>query len=271
MNLTIIYMVAGLSSRFGGKIKPLTEVGTNNETLIEISANQAIRAGFNKIIFIVGEHTEKPFKEKFRDKYKEIPVEYVLQSYNKEKRDKPWGTCDAACYVIEKISEPVVIAGGDDIYGEKTFEILAKHLKNSEDNITIVTELIKMLPENENAVNRGIFEIDENIYVINGREELNISKKNFKERGFNEKSPVSLSIFGLYPETLKLLKEKLDEFKMQNSDDRKAECYLNIKLIELIQDGKIKMKLYFTPERWFGITNPEDEIKIREELKKLKK
>ena len=68
MNLTIIYMVAGLSSRFGGKIKPLTEVGTNNETLIEISANQAIRAGFNKIIFIVGEHTEKPFKEKFGDK-----------------------------------------------------------------------------------------------------------------------------------------------------------------------------------------------------------
>jgi len=29
------------------------------------------------------------------------------------------------------------------------------------------------------------------------------------------------------------------------------------------------MKLYYTPEKWFGITNPEDEIKIREELRKI--
>ncbi len=31
------------------------------------------------------------------------------------------------------------------------------------------------------------------------------------------------------------------------------------------------MKLYYTPEKWMGITNPGDEIKVKEELKKLKK
>ena len=62
-------MVAGLSSRFGGKIKSFAKIGPNNETLIEYSLNQAIKTGFNKIIFIVSELTKKPFKEKFgRDK-----------------------------------------------------------------------------------------------------------------------------------------------------------------------------------------------------------
>jgi len=266
MDLTIIYMVAGMSSRFGGKIKQFAKVGPNNETLIEISVNQAINAGFNKIIFVVGEHTKKPFKELFGNKYKSIPIEYAFQNYDKTKRDKPWGTCDAVCSAIELIKEPFVIATGDDIYGEKTFEILANHLQTSKDDTTVVTKLIEMLPEN-NSVCRGIFEVNENDYVINGVESVNINRQNFKERGFTENSPVSISIFGLHPNTLKLLKEKLNDFKQQNNDDRKSECYLNIKLIELIQKKKIKMKLYYTPEKWLGITNPKDEIKVREELK----
>jgi len=267
MDLTIVYMVAGLSSRFDGKIKSFAEVGPNNETLIEYSLNQAIKAGFNKIIFIVGEHTEKPFREKFKEKYKGIPIEYTFQKFDKEKRDKPWGTCDAVCSAIELIHEPFVIATGDDIHGEKTFEILATHLKNSEDDATVVKKLIEILPEN-GEVNRGIFEIDENNYVKNGAEILKINRENLSEKNLAEDTPASISIFGLHPETLKLLKEKLDEFKNQNSDDRKAECYLNIKLIELIEENKIKMKLYFTPEKWLGVTNPEDEFKVKEELKK---
>lgn len=259
-------MIAGLSSRFGGKIKSLAKVGPNNEKLIEISLNQAIRAGFNKIIFIVGEHTEKPLKEEFGNNYKGIPIEYVLQRYDKEKRERPWGTCDAACCIMKKIHEPVVIASGDDIFGGKTFEILANHLRNSEDDVTVVKKLIEMLPE-RNTVNRGTFEIDDYSYVTGGVESVGISKENFTERSFKEDSPASISIFGLHPKTLELLKGRLNEFKRQNSDDKRSECYLNLELIKLIQEGKIKMKSYFTPEKWLGITNPKDEIKVRKELK----
>ena len=268
MALTIAYMVAGLSSRFGGKIKSFAKVGPNNETLIEYSLNQAIKSGFDKIIFIVGEHTQKPFKEKFGESYKGIPVEYVIQEFNKEKRDKPWGTCDSVCSATEKIHEPFIVASGDDIFGEKTFEILANHLKKSKDNAVVVKKLSEMLPES-GTVNRGIFEIDKNNYVTGGVEEENISRENFIERGFNENSPVSISIFGLHPETLGLLKEKLNEFKRKNSGDRKTECYLNLELIKLIQEKKLKMKLYYTPEKWIGITNPGDEIVVRRMLKKL--
>jgi len=39
--MIIVYMVAGLSSRFGGKIKQFAQV-TDKETLIEYSMNEAI-------------------------------------------------------------------------------------------------------------------------------------------------------------------------------------------------------------------------------------
>ena len=263
--LNLILLFIFLFFYFG--LKNALFIPTTLQTLIEYSLNQAIKTGFNKIIFIVSEITEKPFKEKFGNNYKGIPIEYFLQKFDKEKRDKPWGTCDAVCSTIEKIHEPFVIASGDDIFGEKTFEILANHLKNNKTNSVAVKKLIEMLPEKK-TVNRGIFEVDDNNYVINGVEEININKENFIQRGFSENSPVSISIFGLHPETLKLLKEKLDEFKKQNSNDRKAECYLNIKLIKLIQERKIKMKLYYTPEKWFGITNQKDELIIKEQLKK---
>ena len=52
-------MVAGMSSRFGGKIKQLAEIGPNNETLIEVSVNQAIKnKKLSKIFFITNPKTE---------------------------------------------------------------------------------------------------------------------------------------------------------------------------------------------------------------------
>jgi len=266
MDISLVYMVAGMSSRFGGKIKPLAKVGPNNETLIEHSLNQALPAGFTKIIFIVSKNTEKFFKEIFGENYKGVPVEYALQEFDPEKRDRPWGTCDAVCSIPE-IKEPFIICTGDDIYGEKTFKILADHLKKSQEDATASKDLIEMLPE-QGTVNRGIFEINDEDYVIDGTENLGISRQDFKERGFEENSPVSISIFALHPNTMQLLKEKTNAFKEQNKDDRKIECLLNVELINLIKENKIKIKLYKTSEKWIGITNPDDELKVRNELQK---
>jgi hypothetical protein len=41
---------------------------------------------------------------------------------------------------------------------------------------------------------------------------------------------------------------------------------MNLELINLIKEKKIKMKLYYTSEKWLGLTNPEDEKKVKEEL-----
>ena len=51
--IAVVYMVAGLSKRFGGKIKQFVKVGPKGESFIEYSIKQALPAGFTKIIFSI--------------------------------------------------------------------------------------------------------------------------------------------------------------------------------------------------------------------------
>ena len=82
--VVLVYMVGGMSSRFGG-IKQLCRVGPNNETLLEISIMQALKQPFRKIIFITNKKTESLFKEIFNDSYNNIPIEYISQNYDIKK------------------------------------------------------------------------------------------------------------------------------------------------------------------------------------------
>jgi len=265
-DIAIIYMVAGISTRFGGKIKQFAKV-TETETLIEYSLNQALKAGFTKIIFIVGEKTEKPFKEKFGNEYKRIPIEYTLQYYDKEKRDKPWGTADALCSIKDIIDCPFVVCNGDDIYGEESFKILFNHLKENQDEATLGYKLINVIPD-KGKTHRAIFQVKED-YVKNLEETFDIEKSKLKERNLAPESPSSMNIFALHPDTVSLLNQELKKFKEKNKEDRKIEFFLPNEISKLIKSKKIKMNLYSTNSKWTGITNPGDELIVREKISKI--
>lgn len=333
-------MVAGLSSRFGGKIKQFAQIGPNNETLIEYSLNQALKAGFTKIIFIVGKMTQAPFKEMFGDFYeiknptatsdnqlsensviknspkeesvnkneqssvnslsnrvggrefareksksiasagsrrgvgggiselasKKIPIYYALQEFNEQERDKPWGTVDALCAAKDIIDCPFVVCNGDDIYGEKTFQILVDHLKENKTSATIGYKLGNVLSDH-GSVNRGIFQLNQDQTVKSITETFDLTKNNLQEKNLTETTPTSQNIFALQPETLEDLNKILEEFKQTNKDNRKIECLLPVELSNLIKQNKLTLKLYPTTEKWYGITNPEDEFKVKQQLK----
>jgi len=265
-NLAVVYPVAGLSSRFGGGMKWLVKVGPNGESLVEYSMNQALKVGFNKIIFVVGSQTEKVFKKLFGDSYKGISICYAFQEFDKESRDKPWGTTDALFAAKDLIDCPVVYCNADDLYGEKSFEILAEHLKNNtEENATLGYRLEDVVPE-EGSVNRAIFNVDEDNYLTDLKEVLNIEKDKLEEKGLTLDNLVSMNIFAFFPETIDKLGEELARFKEENKGNRTAECLLPESVSNLIKQGEIKMKLYPTPEKWYGITNPEDEEIVRRAL-----
>jgi NDP-sugar pyrophosphorylase family protein len=268
MDIAIVYMVAGMSSRFGGKIKQFAKIGPDGETLIEYSIKQTVKAGFTKIIFIVGSKTEEPFKKMFGNSYKKIPIEYVLQTYDSKERDRPWGTLDAICTIKDIIDCPFVICNGDDIYGEKTFKILYEHLKNNKEEATIAYKLENVLPE-QGEVNRGIFETQDDV-VKNIREVFGITKENLSEKGLSSDSLCSMNIFGFNPEVVLKLNKILVEFKKKHKGDRKIEGLLPKEVSKLIKNKEIKMNLYPTSEKWLGVTNPEDEQKIREIIKNKK-
>ncbi len=265
--MALVYMVAGLSSRFGGKIKQFAKVGSNDETLIECSLNQALTAGFSKIIFIVGNKTQKPFRKKFGNSYHGIPIFYALQKFDEKKRDRPWGSVGALCAIKDIIDCPFVVCNGDDLYGKETFQILAKHLQNKSTNATVGYKLGNVLPEG--SVNRGIFESNPNNTVNSLREVFDITRGNLKEKALSEEDLCSMNIFALQPEVIDNLNFILQDFKEKNTGDRKIECLLPQELGNLIKSNKLTIYLYPTENNWMGITNPGDELKVREQLSKI--
>ena len=264
MEVALVYMVAGLSSRFGGKIKQFAKVGPDGETLIEYSLKQALPAGFSKIIFIVGDKTGPGFKEMFGKNYQGLPVYYAYQKIGSD-RDKPWGTTDSLVSASELLDCPFVVCNGDDLYGSEPFKILVKHLRSSKEDATMGYKLGKVIPET-GFVKRGIFQ-EENGYVKKLVETFNIAKNNLAVSNTKEDSLCSMNIFGLHLKTLSLLSKNLEKFKKEHEGDRIIESLLPNDISLLLEAGKIKMKLYSTNAKWFGITNPEDEENVRESLK----
>lgn len=266
--IALVYMVAGLSARFSGRIKQFAKVGKNGETLIEYSLNQALKSSFSKIIFIVGNSTEKPFKEKFGNSFRGVPVFYALQTFFPAERDKPWGTVDALCSAKNLIDCPFVVCNGDDIYGENSFSSLFNHLNNSNEEATMGYEILNVLPA-QGKTNRGIFQIEKN-YVTNIKEVFNIEKNNLSASDIKENDLCSMNIFALNPNVAKLLSQKLKKFKEAYKNDRKAECLLPNELAAIIKQHKIKMKIYPSTDQWIGITNPEDELLVRKFIESSK-
>lgn len=263
MGIALVYMVAGLSSRFEGKIKAFAKV-TAEETLIEYSLKQAIPAGLEKIIFIVGKHTEEPFKKKFGNNYKNIPVFYALQEFNPEKRNRPWGTTDALCCAENFIDSPFIVCNGDDLYGKEAFKTIVEHLKNKDTCATLGYNLGNVLSE-KGGVNRGIFKMNGNV-VESITEMFNITRENLYSMGLNEKDLSSQQIWGLSADVLKKLKKNLIGFKKIHEDDKEAECLLPSELNDLIKKKNITIEIYPTNSTWYGVTNPGDELVIQKQL-----
>ena len=101
--MTLLVLAAGMGSRYGGlkQIDPFTEDG---EFIIDFSVYDALRAGFDRVVFIIKEENYEDFRDTIGKRIEnKIKVEYAFQALDKlvppEKipadRVKPWGTTHA--------------------------------------------------------------------------------------------------------------------------------------------------------------------------------
>ena len=242
--VAIVFMLAGMSSRFGGSPKALSRVGPNNETLLEISLLQALKQPFSKIIFITNPLTKQLFVNEMQYSFKSIPIEYVEQVYDKTKRSRPWGTTDAVCSLLGKVEEPFILLNGDDLYGEKAFDNGYQLLVNSKKNIMGTVPIYKTIHD-DSKVNRGVVYVDpENKKVTQLKECLDISRLTHPEL-MSELG--SVNFIGLQPNILTYLNDILVEFKEKNKGDAKIEALLPNDLNTLIEKG-ISIFEYFVIE-----------------------
>ena len=266
----LVVMVAGMSSRFGGKPKQMEKIGPDNETLIEYSINQAIMNPFNRIIFITNSKTEHLFVEIFGSQYKNIPVVYIQQTYDINKRTRPWGTADAISSLYpfflkeENIKElNFILINGDDIYGKDTFQEGYVLLNNFNNQTSVIGGLLvkDTMPES-GFVNRGIITIEQDL-VISIEERLKISKIDNPEL---MERLANVNFIGLQLEDLKNLFNLNSKFKEDNKFDSKIESNLTTHLDTLINNNLLKLKYFYIKDKIVGITNPGDEVILKNNL-----
>jgi len=261
-NISLVYLAAGMSSRFGGKVKALAQVGPNGETLIEYSLNQALSSGFSKIIFIVSSLTIESLKGLFGDNYKGVPVEYALQYFDPIERDRPWGTAQAISVLDDFVDDGFVVCTSDDIYGSRAFQILFDHLQKSDSAAILGYKLIDNL-SNEGTSNRGVIDCYENNKVKSIKEVLAIDPKNLASKGLKPETLVSMSIFAFPKEVVYKLGERFENFKNKNKGDRKIEFFLPSEISYMIEKNELKMIVYPVSENTIGLTYPEDEEVVK--------
>ena len=163
-------MAAGMGSRYGG-LKQRDGVGPAGATSMAYSGFDAARAGFGKVVFVIGRHFERDFREKVLAKYEgRIPTEVVFQSVDAlpdgfvppADRVKPWGTGHAVLTAAGTVREPFAVINADDFYGRNGFEVLARFLAGTDGTgqYCMVGYRVGNTLSESGSVSRGVCETD---------------------------------------------------------------------------------------------------------------
>ena len=137
----LVVMAAGMGSRYGG-LKQIDPVDRDGHIIMDFSIYDAVRAGFEKVIFIIKKENEQVFKEVIGDRLEKfIKVAYVFQDITNlpegytvpEGRVKPWGTGHAVLSCIEEIDGPFAVVNADDYYGIHAFRMAYEFLTENQD------------------------------------------------------------------------------------------------------------------------------------------
>jgi len=115
----LVIMAAGLGSRYGG-LKQMDPMDAYGNLIIDFSIYDAIRAGFEKVVFIVKEANIQDFKDTIGKRISPfIETEYVVQDMADipegyeipDGRVKPWGTGHAILACAEAVNAQSINPG----------------------------------------------------------------------------------------------------------------------------------------------------------------
>ena len=286
MKTTLLIMAAGIGSRFGGGIKQLEPVDSNGHIIMDYSIHDAMEAGFNHVVFIIRKDIEKEFKEVIGDRIETVcknygvTVDYAFQDIHDipgelpEGRTKPWGTGQAVLAAKKVLKTPFVVINADDYYGKEGFKAVHEYLVNGGQSCMAGFVLKNTLSDN-GGVTRGICKMDGENNLTEVVETKNIVKtvSGAEANGIriDIDSLVSMNMWGVTPDFLETLEMGFQEFFEKEVPENPLKCeYLIPSFIgELLEQGKIAVKVLRTNDTWYGMTYKEDVVAVKESFKEM--
>ncbi len=290
----LVIMAAGMGSRYGG-LKQIDPVDDEGHIIIDFSIYDAIKAGFEKIVFIIKKEIEEDFRSCIGDRMeKQIQVEYVFQDLHNlpegfetpEERTKPWGTAHAVLSCLPVIDGPFAVINADDYYGQQAFKMIYDYLASHQDNekyqYTMVGYLLKNTLTEYGHVARGVCETDEAGKLTAITERVRIEKHAdgpaFTEdegktwTGLSEDTVVSMNMWGFTQSILPEIHDRFADFLKKNLpvNPIKCEYFLPFVVDELIREDKAEVTVLKSCDRWYGVTYKEDKPAVVKAIAALK-
>ena len=295
MHAALVIMAAGMGSRYGGN-KQVDGVGPHGEILMEYGVYDAVRAGFDKIVFIIKPDMLELMKRLCGDMASRLhtadgrPVEvcYAYQTTDTlpqfytwpEGRTKPLGTAHAVLCTRELIHEPFCVINADDYYGVDAYRAMYEELQRlpRQGRATMVGYLLKNTVSANGTVSRGVCRVEDG-WLRGIHETLKIqlfpdgSIADVAEGQHRELAPdtvVSMNFWGFMPSIFQELEAYFDHFlRCEAGDNIKAECLLPGMVGDLLEQGRLEVSVLHSADRWFGMTYHEDRQAVAAELQKL--
>ena len=291
MKPTLLILAAGMGSRYGG-LKQLDQLGPHGETIMDYSVNDAMAAGFGKVVFVIRKHMEEDFKRYILSKYEhKIAVDYVFQELDmlpegitlNPDRVKPYGTGHAVLVAKDAIKEPFAVINADDFYGRDAFMTMGRFLMKEENMAShhyamVGYQLNKTLSE-FGTVSRGICETNDRHELTAITEMTKIRRyddgiKNVADNGevtmLGETTPVSMNFWGFMPNIFNLMEKMFVDFMKENNDNPKSEFFIPLVVNYLISSKTATIQVLESDAEWFGVTYQEDRPSVVEKLKSVK-
>ena len=281
METALVIMAAGMGSRFGGGIKQLAEVGPSGEIIMDYSIYAAKEAGFDKVVFIIRRDIEEAFRKAIGDRIeKYIPVTYVYQELDNipegysvpEGRGKPWGTGHAILSCLGVVKDPFLVINADDYYGKEAFRASHDYLvslpADSEGQYCMAGFVLGNTLSDNGKVTRGACVVEDS--CLTGVEEMfDLSREGDVVAGRKEdgtpveldpNSTVSMNFWGFTPDFLPKLQSYFRDFLDNEAsvNPLKSEFLLPGVVGSMIDEGRAKVAVLPTADRWFGVTYAED-------------
>ena len=278
--MTLIVLAATMGNKYGG-LKQLEGIGPNGETILDFSVFDAVRAGFDRIVFVISRHFEKEFKELVSGKYEHVVnVDYVYQDIDSlpaEKRNPTrkalYGSVRAVLMGKELINAPFGVINAVNFYQKESFDLLYNELLNLQNtayhSVNICFRLKNVLAES-GGVTRGICEVDENGHLISVTDRLGVERiggcpmypnEVHKWEPLDENSMVSMNMWGFRPCIFDEMQMAFDSFLDKYGMDMKAHLSIPAFMNDRISQG-VKVKVVETPAKWMGLVSHDDKIQV---------
>jgi UTP-glucose-1-phosphate uridylyltransferase len=282
MKTTLLIMAAGLGSRYGGD-KQIDGLGPNGEILMQYSIFDAIRAGFEKVVFVIKpDHRE--IIERVCSDIKGIEIAFAYQEFDSipafykipADRVKPFGTVHAVLCARDVIAEPFAVINADDFYGSDAFCVMNKKLRElKEGEATMVSYRLKNTVSKNGAVTRGVCELsDGKLAGVRETYKITVDENDVirdDECGIlDPESLVSMNMWGFSADIFEKMEESFNEFLRAIPDGEiKAEYALPTMVDKMISNGELFVSVLSTDAVWFGVTYKEDRPCVVSELARM--